>query len=309
VTQQERFLVTGALGCIGAWTCALLADEGTYVVGFDYGTDDWRLRLATDAEIPLVRGDIVDGKAFARLLDEHAITHVIHLAALLLPQIKPDPPYGTAVNIGGTVNVLDAAKTRGIQVAYASSAAVYSTVDDTGGPVSNDAIGHPVTFYGVHKQACEGMARIYWSEEQVPSIGIRPWIVYGPGRDNGLTASPTLAMAAAAAGEDYRISFGGRTQLQFAPDVARVFVAAARAAREGARVFHLGGPAVSLAEVAAAIEAAVPDVSIAVDEDTILPFPEEFDGAPLDEALGGISWTPLGAGVNATVERLRAVRA
>ena len=218
---------------------------------------------------------------------------MIHLAALLVPQIKPDPPYGTAVNIGGTVNVLDAAKTRGIQVAYASSAAVYSNLDDTGGPVSNDAIGHPATFYGVHKQACEGMARIFWQEEQVPSIGIRPYIVYGPGRDNGLTASPTLAMAAAAAGEDYRIAFGGRTQMQFAPDTARVFIAAARAATEDARVFHLGGPAVSLAEVAAAIEEAAPGVSISVDEETILPFPEEFDGAPLDEALGGIEWTPL----------------
>ncbi len=184
-----------------------------------------------------------------------------------MPQIKPDPPYGTAVNIGGTVNVLDAAKTRGIQVAYASSAAVYSNLDDTGGPVSNDAIGHPATFYGVHKQACEGMARIFWQEEQVPSIGIRPYIVYGPGRDNGLTASPTLAMAAAAAGEDYRIAFGGRTQMQFAPDTARVFIAAARAATEGARVFHLGGPVVSLAEVAAAIEEAAPGVSISVDED------------------------------------------
>jgi len=305
---EERFLVTGALGCIGAWTCALLAEEGVDVVGFDFGTDVRRLRLATDAEIPLEQGDIVDGKAFARLLDKHAITHVIHLAALLLPQIKPDPPYGTAVNVGGTVNVLDAAKTRGIQVAYASSAAVYSSADDPGGPVSNDAVGHPVTFYGVHKQACEGMARIFWAEEQVPSIGIRPWIVYGPGRDHGLTASPTLAMAAAAAGEDYRISFGGRTQLQYAPDTARVFIAAARAATEDARVFHLGGPVVSLVEVAAAIEAAVPGVSIEVDGDTILPFPDEFDGAPLDAALGGISWTPLQEGVAATVERLRAAR-
>jgi UDP-glucuronate 4-epimerase len=306
---SERFLVTGALGCIGAWTCALLAEEGVDVVGFDYGTDDRRLRLATDAEIPLVQGDIVDGKAFARLLDEHDITHVIHLAALLLPQIKPDPPYGTAVNIGGTVNVFDAAKTRGIQVSYASSAAVYSKADDTGGAVSNDAIGHPVTFYGVHKQACEGMARIFWHEEQVPSIGIRPFIVYGPGRDNGLTASPTLAMAAAAAGEDYCMTFGGRTQLQYSPDTARVFIAAARAATADARVFHLGGPVVSLAEVASAIEDVEPGVSITVDEETLLPFPEEFDGAPLDAALGGISWTPLADGVSATVERLRAARA
>src|SRR5207253_9037615 len=164
---------------------------------FDYGTADRRLRLVTDARIPLVQGDIVDGAALARLCDEQRITHVIHLAALLLPQIKPDPPYGTAVNVGGTVNVLDAAKTRGIRVSYASSAAVYSSADDTGGAVSNDAIGHPTTFYGVHKQACEGMARIFWAEEQVPSIGIRPWIVYGPGRGNGITASPTPATAAA----------------------------------------------------------------------------------------------------------------
>jgi nucleoside-diphosphate-sugar epimerase len=234
---------------------------------------------------------------------------VIHLAALLLPQIKPDPPYGTAVNVGGTVNVLDAAKTRGMQVAYASSAAVYSTVDDTGGAVPNDAIGHPVTFYGVHKQACEGMARIFWHEEGVPSIGIRPFIVYGPGRDHGLTASPTLAMSAAARGEDSQISFGGRTQMQFAPDTARVFIAAARAATADARAFHLGGPAVSLAEVAAAIEEAAPGVSVGVDEETILPFPEEFDGAELDAALGGISWTPLQEGVRATVEQLRAARA
>jgi len=305
---DERFLVTGALGCIGAWTCAVLAEEGVEVVGFDFGTDDRRLRLATEAEIPVVRGDIVDRDALGRLLDEHRITHVVHLAALLLPQIKPDPPYGTAVNIGGTVNVVDAAKTRGIQVAYASSAAVYSREDDTGGPVPNNAIGHPATFYGVHKQACEGMARIFWQEEGVPSIGIRPWIVYGPGRDNGLTASPTLAMAAAAAGDDYRISFGGRTQLQFAPDAARAFVAAARAATEGARVFHLGGPVVSIVETAAAIEAAAPGVTITVDEDTILPFPEEFDGRPLEEAIGPVSWTPLEQGVAATVERLRAAQ-
>ena len=305
MSTGERFLVTGALGCIGAWTCAVLAEEGAEVVGFDLGTDARRLRLATDAEIPVVHGDIADGDALRKALDEHGITHVIHLAALLIPSIKRDPPYGTAVNIGGTVNVLDAAKTRGIQVAYASSAAVYSKADDTGGPVSNDAVGHPVTFYGVHKQACEGLARIFWQEERVPSIGIRPFIVYGPGRDAGLTASPTLAMAAAAEGKDFEIAFGGRTQLQFAPDTARVFVAAVRSATEGARVFHLGGPAERIADAARAIEAAAPGVTIGVDEETLLPFPDEFDGAPLERAIGPINWTPLAEGVRWTIDRLR----
>jgi len=309
VSTGERFLVTGAFGCIGAWTCAQLAAEGTDVVGFDLGTSDHRLRLATDAEIPFVQGNITDREALAKVLDDHGITHIIHLAALLLPSIKADPPYGTAVNIGGTVNVFDLAKTRGIQVAYASSAAVYSKIDDTGGPVPNDAVGHPVTFYGVHKQTCEALAGIFWQEEQVPSIGIRPFIVYGPGRDNGLTASPSLAMAAAAAGEkEFEIAFGGRTQLQFAPDSARVFIAAARAATEGARAFNLGGPASAIAEAARAIEAAAPGVTIGVDEQTILPFPEEFDGSPLEAAIGPIAWTPLADGVTQTIDRLRAAQ-
>jgi nucleoside-diphosphate-sugar epimerase len=306
MSGEERFLVTGALGCIGAWTCAVLAGEGVPVVGFDLGDDRRRLRLAGAEEVPLVKGDITDRAALERAVDEHGITHVVHLAALLIPLIKRDPPYGTAVNIGGTVNVLDLAKTRGLRVAYASSAAVYSDADDDGRAVANDAPGHPTTFYGVHKRACEALARIFWAEEGVASVGIRPFIVYGPGRDAGLTASPSLAMAAAARGEPSRIAFGGRTQLQFAPDTARVFVAAARAATEGARVFHLGGPAVTLAAAAAAIEDAA-GVPVEVDEETRLPFPEEFDGAALDAALGGIRWTPLAEGVRQTIDRLRAV--
>ena len=305
--MSERFLVTGALGCIGAWTCAVLAEQGVEVVGFDLGEDRRRLRLATDADVPVVRGNITDRAALDAALDRHGITHVVHLAALLIPQIRADPPYGTAVNVGGTVNVLDAAKTRGIRVAYASSAAVYSQEDDTGVPVPNEAAGHPTTFYGVHKQACEGLARIFWQEEQVASIGLRPLIVYGPGRDAGLTASPSLAMAAAARGEDAAIAFGGRTQLQFAPDAARAFVAAARAASEGARVFNLGGPAVALTEAAAEIEAAA-GVSVAVDVETILPLPEALDGSALDAAVGPISWTPLRDGVRRTIDRLRAVQ-
>jgi nucleoside-diphosphate-sugar epimerase len=305
VSSGERFLVTGALGCIGSWTCAVLAESGAPVVGFDLGSDDRRLRLVGAGGVEVVHGDITDRAALDRVLDERRITHVIHLAALLIPQIKANPPLGTAINVGGTVNVLDAAKSRGIRVAYASSAAVFSQVDDPGGPVPNDAAGHPTTFYGVHKQACEGLAQIFWQEEQVASIGIRPFIVYGPGRDSGLTASPSLAMAAAARGEDSQIAFGGRTQLQFAPDAARVLVAAARAATEGARVFSLGGPAEPLSAAAQAIEEAA-SVSCTIDEGTLLPFPAEFDNGTLEDVIGPISWTPLEEGVRLTIDRLRA---
>src|SRR4051794_39021962 len=122
--SDERFLVTGALGCIGAWTCAALAEAETSVVGFDLGENRSRLALATDADIPIVRGDITDRDALARALEGHEIPPAGHPPALLLPMIKADPPHGTAVNVVGTVNVLNAAKTRGISVAWASSAAV-----------------------------------------------------------------------------------------------------------------------------------------------------------------------------------------
>ena len=305
---SERFLVTGALGCIGAWSCALLAAGGRL-----------RRRLRPrrrstagfvsrrDAKVPLEQGDITDREALARSSTEHEITHVIHLAALLLPMIKRDPPHGTAVNIGGTVNVLDAAKTRGIQVAFASSVAVYSPVDDDGGAGAErpaSGIRRPTT-------ACTSRRARRWRG----SSGRRSTC-----RRSGSARASSTAPAATTGSRRHRpwrwprplparatrIAFGGRTQMQYAPDTARVFVAAARAATEGSRVFHLGGPVVSQAEVAAAIERAAPGVSVEVDEETLLPFPEDFDGSALEQAIGPIAWTPLDEGVAPTIERLRA---
>ena len=262
--------MTGALGCIGAWTLKQLAEEGAAAVGFDLGSDSSRVTSITDAAIEVVQGDVTDRAAIERLLDEREVTHVVHLAALLLPMIKRDPPHGTAVNVLGTTHLLDAAKTRGIQVAYASSVAAFSASDPS--PVQAGADGHPTSFYGVHKQACEGLARVFWSEEGVPSVGLRPYVVYGPGRDAGLTAAPSLAMAAAARGEPFHIPFGGRLQLQFAPDAARAFVTAARGATEGARVFNLGPSAVSMGECVAAIQRAAPGAQVTFD-DVAAPLP------------------------------------
>ena len=74
----------------------------------------------------------------------------------------------------------------------------------------NDLAGHPTTYYGVHKQTCEALARIFWEEEHVPSIGIRPCVVYGPGRDMtpyGMQVTDNIApelIEALEASSDYR---------------------------------------------------------------------------------------------------------
>lgn len=305
--MSERFLITGALGCIGAWTARALVREGIPVVAFDLGTSRHRLELIMSSEeleqVLFVTGDITDLDALGRVLDDHEITNVIHLAAMLIPLAKADPPRGAHVNVVGTVNVFAAVKARRERVrgvAYASSAAAYDAAD--GVRVAEDARGRPVTHYGVHKQANEGTARVYWLDDAVPSIGLRPYIVYGPGRDTGLTADPTLAMQAAARGEGFRIGFGGRSQLQYAPDAAQAFIAASRSCAEGALVANLGGPAVHMAEVVAAIEAAAPEVAGRVTyEDRQLPFPEEFEAKAFPAPV-----TPLEVGIRETIEHFRA---
>jgi UDP-glucuronate 4-epimerase len=305
-------LVTGALGCLGSWTVKALLGGGVPVVAYDLGGSDHRLRLAlTEGElagVTRVMGDVTDLDAVERVLDEHEIGAVVHLAALQVPFVRENPPLGTAVNVVGTVNVLEAAARRRDRiphVVYASSTAVYSANDPSPGPESGGR--EPATHYGVTKLANEGMARVYFDERGLPSLGLRPYVVYGPGRDQGMTSTPTQAMAAAARGEAFRISYGGRCQYDYAPDVGRALAAAARAGIEGAVVANFPGVPASMDEVVAAIEAAAPEVAGRIDYDDVqLPFPPEMEARALEAAIGAVSRTPLADGVRETIELYRA---
>jgi UDP-glucuronate 4-epimerase len=305
-------LVTGALGCLGSWTVKALLGAGAPVVAYDLGGSDHRFRLAlTDEElagVTRVDGDVTDLAALERVLAEHEIGAVVHLAALQVPFVRENPPLGTAVNVVGTVNVLEAVARRRDRiphVVYASSTAVYSANDPSPGPESGGR--EPATHYGVTKLANEGMARVYFDERGLPSLGVRPYVVYGPGRDQGMTSTPTQAMAAAARGEGFRISYGGRCQYDYAPDVGRALAAAARAGIEGAVVANFPGVPASMDEVVAAIEAAAPEVVGRIDYDDVqLPFPPEMEARALEAAIGAVSRTPLADGVRETIELYRA---
>ena len=306
--SDERFLITGALGCIGAWSCAQLVREQVPVILYDLGTNRNRLELIMSPEeleqLTLVHGDVTDLEQLERTVGEHGVTHVVHLAAMLLPLVKADPPRGAAVNVVGTTNVFEAAKRQAVRsVAYASSAAVYGPGS---GPRIEDA-GEPTTLYGVFKLANEGTAQVYFEDDGIGSVGLRPYVIYGPGRDQGLTADPTLAMEAAARGDGYEMRWGGRCQLQFAADAARIFIAVARSGYRGAAVFNLGGPSAHASEVVSAIEAAAPEVAGRITFDDVqLPFPEEMDAGDLEDVAGPIEWTTLQEGTRQTIELYRA---
>jgi UDP-glucuronate 4-epimerase len=306
--MSGRVLVTGANGCIGAWVIRRLLADGEEVVALDVGDDLHRLRMILHGAeqrggLEQVRADIRELDVLKTLVREREVDRVIHLAALQVPFTRANPPLGAAVNVMGTVNLFEAVK--GTPAAerplvYASSVAVYRP---SGGAPGD---GFPDTHYGVYKRANEGNARIYWRDDGLASIGLRPHVVYGVGRDQGLTSSPTVAMLHAAGGRGYRIPYGGASQLHFAEDAAGVFVAAANAPYEGAVVADLGGPSVHMADIVAAIEAAAGPLEPAAGfEDAPLPFPGEVHDGDLEAVLGPLTWTPLEEGVARTIASFR----
>ena len=239
MSAEQRYLVTGAYGCIGSWAVRLLLDEGCGVTTYDLGGSDHRLRLLLDdaelAALDRVRGDVTDLAQLRGTMEERGITHVIHLAALQVPFVRANPPLGASVNVVGTVVVFEAVRALGPlagTLTYASSIAAYDPPEPGH---EHEQRGMPSTLYGVFKRANEETAGVYWADYSIASIGLRPHTVYGLGRDQGVTSAPTKAMLAAAAGTSYRIPYGGRAELQHARDVARQFIAASRADGRGCR--------------------------------------------------------------------------
>ncbi len=312
--MTERFLLTGALGCIGAWVAKNLVEAGSPPVILDIGGEPRRLQQLMSAEqlsqITFVNGDVTNLETVESTLDTHGITNIIHLAALQVPFCRANPPLGAHVNVVGTVNMFEAAnrrKDRINKIVYASSVAVYDAADgDASGTVTHGMVGHPTTLYGVFKQANEGTARVYWHDYQFPSIGLRPYIVYGTGRDQGMTSTPTKAMFAAAVDQPYHIPFGGRADYHYADDVAKTFIACARVPFAGAEIFNLRGSIATMPEVIAAIEAVAPDMAgkLTYTEQS-LPFPDEYEANPLEQLLGSLPYTPLADAVRDTVQRYR----
>jgi nucleoside-diphosphate-sugar epimerase len=298
------------MGCIGAWTLHHLVRQGKSAVSFDLSADRHRLDLLMSAEeqaaITFVTGDLTDTAQVQQVFADYGITHVIHLAALQVPACRANPVLGAKVNVTGTVNIFEAARQSGIQhIAYASSIAVYGPPELYDTPIlPHHAPKLPRTLYGVYKVANEGLADVYWRDHRISSTGLRPYTVFGLGRDQGLTSEPTKAMQAAARGESFHISFGGQMQFHYASDVARQFIAAAEIPLEGAHCFNLGTDPIPVQAVADLIMQIVPGVTVTV-SDTTLPFPHGFDDTELKRAFATIYETPLADAVAATIDGFR----
>ena len=311
---SERFLVTGAAGCIGAWAIRLLLDQGVEVVASDVSEDLRRFRLVSHPrhdDVEFIPLDVTVTADVARVVHEQRITHIVHLAGLQVPFCAANPPLGAMVNVVGNVNVFDAVRASGrsIGLAYASSAAVFGASSAySGGVVGDTSPLMPDTHYGVYKVANEGTARIYSLNNGIGSVGLRPFIVYGPGRDQGMTSDATKAILAAVLGQPFKFNFGGNLLLTYAPDCALAFIESARAAAGSgdALVLKVPGRRVGIAQLAAMIERLIPEAEgLLTWETKPITAPALLTSPALSDVIGLVANTPLEDGVRATIEHFR----
>lgn len=264
-------LVTGGCGFIGTWVVRELLRRGEEVLVLDDQPAPARWGRVLGAELGRVRrvdAGLLDRDAIRDVLTEHQVARVLHLAALLTPACQHDPWLGCQVNVLGSTAVFDAARLAGTveSIAYTSSYAVYgdaaqgqgATADgidpdptrQRGAATFHPAPGYwanePVTaatrapsFYGAFKQAVDDIAEQYWRHYHVPSVAVRPHVVYGPEREVGLTAGPSLACRAAALGGEYVIGYTGLAGYDYVEDVAELLVRAAFECPPGSTIVDL----------------------------------------------------------------------
>ena len=176
-------------------------------------------------QVAFVQGDVTDRPAqgYPGDASDHARRPS---GGLQVPTCRADPLLGAKVNVLGTLAVFEAVTpvasagpAAGLRQFRRGFAARRSNI--RAGPLADDVPSTPTTHYGFFKCCNEGNARIYFQDYGLSSIGLRPWTVYGVGRDFGMTSEPTKAIKSLALGRAYHITYGGWQDLQYVDDVGR----------------------------------------------------------------------------------------
>jgi nucleoside-diphosphate-sugar epimerase len=309
-----RVLLTGGYGCIGSWIVRNLQSRGGQAWIYDLKEDPRRLRLILPDEqvrqVGFVQGDVTDLADLQSALAKHNITHLVHLAGLQVPTCRADPIQGAKVNVLGTLAVFEAVRRSAGQVrrlVYASSAAVFGPPElYPDGPLGDEVPLRPSTHYGYFKVCNEGNARTYFRDHGLSSIGLRPWTVYGVGRDFGMTSEPTKAIKALSVGRNYHITYGGWQDLQFVDDVAKIFVRCLEAPYEGAKSYNLRGHVVDLPTFHQALCTVEPSAARLISHgERQIAIAYDLDDSALQRDLGPMPRTDLEEGIRLTLEAFR----
>ena len=259
-------LITGAAGFIGSHLTEALLQSGQRVVGVDNYCDFYdpavkqnNLQRAAEYEgFTRVEADIRDRATIAETIAAHQPDTIVHLAAMagVRPSIE-DPSYYTAVNLDGTVNLLDAAVAQNVQrFVFASSSSVYGNNEKV--PFAEvDNVDYPISPYAATKKAGEVICHTYWHLYRLPMVCLRFFTVFGPRQRPDLAIAKFLRRVR----DDEPIEMFGdgttsRDYTYIDDIIAGVRAAIAQVTPQtGYRVYNLGGSEpVALKDMIATIE-------------------------------------------------------
>ncbi|SEO99986.1 Nucleoside-diphosphate-sugar epimerase [Salinihabitans flavidus] len=290
---DERVLITGGRGFLGRALITALQAQGAGVVALDVAASPTDLQSGVIFE----QGDIRDPSVVSNVVGRHDISAIVHLAALVIPACRENPVLGAEVDMIGHINVLEAARRHGVaNVVYTSSVAAHP----------REPLNSPVNLYGVYKRCCEDISKVYFLDHGIASIGLRPNVVYGPGRDVGETAAITQAMRAAAEGRQYEMPFSGQMCFQHVDEVTDIFLRCLTTVPDRPVVTDLTTETASTDDVIAAIHAVVPDAQIAPSNNH-RPAPPSLDNSALRDLLKQWDRVSLAEGTRRTIAHYKGI--
>ncbi|MFP7287377.1 NAD(P)-dependent oxidoreductase [Shouchella clausii] len=285
-----RVLVTGGGGFIGSHVLKELIKKEISVVSFDISPIENAIsEVMTKQEISKIKcvvGDICDFPSLCRVIQENQITHIIHLASMLIDAASKNPYRASEIMNGGMLNVLEAARIFKLEkIVWASSMSVFSS-DYEGEPLSNDALHTPNTVYGTCKSWAEKIAEHYFKEWGIDSVGLRYGIVYGVGRLRGPSSFATNLIRQPALGKPFLFEYGESVvDWQYIDDIANITISALLADSLPERSYNVGGEEATVREVAKIVKEYIPEAEIDLGDQSLRIVPTG-DSSALTRDLG-----------------------
>jgi nucleoside-diphosphate-sugar epimerase len=238
---MATYLVTGGAGFIGSHIAEALLQRGDHVRVLDNFSTGKRSNLATLSEIDVIEGDIRDEGSVRRAMA--GADYVIHQAAMVsVSQSMTDPAACHAINAGGTLSLLQAAREHKVQrFVLASSCAVYGDNDSL--PLSETSSTQPLSPYAATKLIGEVYCQTFYRAYQVPTVCLRYFNVYGPRQDpNGEYAAVIPKFAQRLRQGTAPIVYGDGRQTRdfvFVADIVRANLLACTHPAASGQIFNL----------------------------------------------------------------------
>lgn len=313
--KGKKVLVTGAGGFIGSHLTGQLVKRGADVRAFvrygSRGSFGWLEDLDKDVyrNIEIVQGDLRDADSVARAVKGAQV--IFHLGAMIaIPYSYVNPTEAAAVNVTGTLNVLNAARMFGIEkMVHTSTSETYGTALYV--PIDEK---HPLqgqSPYSASKIGADKLAESFHRSFDLPVATIRPFNTYGP-RQSARAVIPTVIVQALNGTKTKLGSLTPTRDFTYVGDTARGMICAAERPEAVGTVTNLGNmKEIAIGDLVTMISRLVgKPLEVEQQNNRMRPEKSEVERLLADNtrARTVLGWTPevsLEDGLRATIDWLR----